>query len=251
MSVIQNSLIFLLAIAVIFSFNNCTEKPLDKSSLSSQAPLPTPNIAGVSTVNVEQDLVTVQGSNLDKVTSIGIKGGDKTVGLSIQTKSANMLVAKASSALELAAGIYNLIINRANAETIAPIQVTVASSPKFTSIDKALLGGLPTVGGTTKVFSLPSSVPANAKEVLVYAFVGSGSVGTTNTAHMQISTQEGSTKYHNLLFLHTYSQNAISYNSSNMWLPVTSNRQVAATLTDTNVSFGDNLYGWAYVIGYR
>lgn len=142
----------------------------------------------------------------------------------------------------------------ATAESVAPIQVSVASNGKFTPINPMIdLGTGPIVGGTSKQFSLPSEVPASAKEVLVYAVTRTGSVSPNASYYFHIYTKDGATKYGKYLYGSSYAQNAVSYNSGNFWLPITADRLVNITLggTTADLSAGNNLNTTLSVIGYR
>ncbi len=233
-------------VILIVSYNNCAEKKLElnNSSLS---------IGGISTIAFDGDSLSVSGANLNDVTRVDLKGGDKTIPLYIQSKAENQLLAKSNSSLELASGLYHLVINRSGSETVIPMEVTVTSDSKFTPINPSEIGQVPLVGGTTKEFALPASIPTDAKEVLIYAWVKSGSVSPSAAFNYHIFTREGATQYGQYLYASTYQQNAISYNSDNFWLPVTSERIVGVTLAGTNGNFtaGGNLSGSIVVIGYR
>lgn len=247
----KSVLLLIASASLIITFNNCAEKKLDIENVSNSSNSQQSIYGGISAVGIQDDLVTLKGTELDSITSVNLKGGDKVVNLSIQTKTSSQLVARASSILELASGLYNIVVKRAEAETVAPIQVNVSSNAKFTSLPMTRLGSVPNVGGTTKEFAIPSSVPNSAKEVLVHAYAVTGSVNITQGFHYQIYTKEGATRYPFYLYVSTYSQNALSYNSDNFWLPITSDRLIGITLTDSNNSFNDNLAGAVAVIGYR
>ena len=122
---------------------------------------------------------------------------------------------------------------------------------KWTPLPKGnSLGSLPS-SSSSAVFTIPSSVPTSAKEVLVYTFLRSGAVSPNNKKReFRIFTKEGSTEYSKYFYVYFYPpQNAISYNSENMWLPLTPERKVRVVAT--GVTSTQNVVSRVHVIGYR
>ncbi len=118
--------------------------------------------------------------------------------------------------------------------------------PKWTPLDKSI-GQLPS-SASTQSYDMPSDVPGDATEVLIYVQSYSGGASQV-TAKYDIYTQEGSTKYLKRHYLRCYYQSAISYSSDNFWLPVTSDRKIHVSL-DLNI--GTVNRGAAMrILGYR
>jgi hypothetical protein len=90
-------------------------------------------------------------------------------------------------------------------------------------------GSLPRHADTVS-FNLPPEVPPTAREVLVYVWLGSGESDGSAVAHYEIYTQQGETKYFQYILWFKYPQNAISFNSDNLWIPLTSSRQILVRL---------------------
>jgi hypothetical protein len=121
----------------------------------------------------------------------------------------------------------------------------------WTPISKTDLGSLPhNQVSKMKVYSVPMTVPTTAKEILVYAYIRTGSGNPDADIEVRIYTQSGrNTQYSFYLFAHGYNQAAWSYNSQSFWLPLTEYRAISA------ISSGSAMKGEAAsqlsIIGYR
>jgi hypothetical protein len=115
---------------------------------------------------------------------------------------------------------------------------------------------------STKTFDLTShigpglEIPAEAKEILVYAWVGKGLFTSTGCGNQDplcprtftIYTQEGTTKYAKKLSIIQYSNPAWPTSSENMWLPLTSEKKIHSHLDEV---IGGNKDSNIQIIGYR
>ena len=126
------------------------------------------------------------------------------------------------------------------------------------------LGTLSDTYGTdsTKEFDLAIhigtglEIPAEAKEILVYAFITKGAIsssgcGSSNAICQRtftIYTQEGTTKYAKKLTNIQYPNNAWTISSDNMWLPLTSEKKIHSHL---ELSILGNKDSNIQIIGYR
>jgi hypothetical protein len=134
---------------------------------------------------------------------------------------------------------------------------------KWTPTSKIYLGSLPMGNNQTSVYSIPTSIPTTAKEVLVYARVRTVfDFHFVGDMEFMIYTEELGVKYAHYLyaFLHgffvegeslhgSYWRNW-SYNSSTFWLPITSARQIKVTSYMAS-SPSPSVSGEIYIIGYR
>ena len=132
-----------------------------------------------------------------------------------------------------------------------------------TSINLGTLSNYTT--DSTKIFDLvllnhigtdPAQIPAEAKEILVYAYIAkgalsSGGCGSSNVICQRtftIYTQEGTTKYAKKLTNIQYPNNAWTISSDNMWLPLTSEKKIHSHL---ELSIIGNKASNIQIIGYR
>ena len=101
---------------------------------------------------------------------------------------------------------------------------------------------------STQSFIIPNTVPATAKEVLVYSYVTMGTAANL-FSQMKIYT-EASTIQQFAMYLPimTYDQNAYSTVSDNMWFPNPSNGRVYVQLSEPHAGY---VYGYVNIIGYR
>ena len=130
--------------------------------------------------------------------------------------------------------------------TPAPVQECMCPV-EWESISLTRLGTINMGSTSTQSYTIPSTVPT-AKEVLVYIYVYMGtssSLFSTMEVHTEVNTTRKFVKY---LPLRTWSQNAISSVSENMWFPLTSNRRLYVKLS---VALTGSLYGFVNIIGYR
>jgi len=120
----------------------------------------------------------------------------------------------------------------------------------WTPIGKKLLGVLPILTASSSfVKSFSSYVPANAKEVLFYAYTSIGGTLGSGNVTLKIYTKEGSKKYANYMFYKLYDNSAWVTNSDHFWLPVTTGKKVYVERTGNSTT--KNAFGSIYIIGYR
>jgi hypothetical protein len=120
------------------------------------------------------------------------------------------------------------------------------------STDKGRLGDLPRIAGEPSKYPLPDGIPDTAREILIFAYVRTGSMTNAQEHYYSIYTDKDDQDILGrfVLGLHTYPQNAVSFNSQTFWLPMPSNRIVKAELSGLNV-IGDNFVAYLAVLGWR
>ena len=110
------------------------------------------------------------------------------------------------------------------------------------------LGTINMLSTSTQSFIIPASFPTTAKEVLVYVYVTKGR-SSSGFAQMKIYTEASSTRqFVKYLPIKTYNQGAYSTVSENMWFPLTTNRRIYVSVSDTLTG---NIVGYVNIIGYR
>lgn len=114
------------------------------------------NGSSVNEIILNGNLLTVNGKNLDKITSMKLNSPSGDIQLEIQDSNNKTILARPLSALTLVAGVaYKLIISNAHASQDVPVTISVnlpnltctggSSGPTFmgyTSLTGANLGGL-------------------------------------------------------------------------------------------------------------
>ena len=119
----------------------------------------------------------------------------------------------------------------------------------WTSVPISSLGDIALTVPETLSFIIPSIIPSDAKEVLLYVGVYSGDQAIKEQMQsVKIFTQIGRNTYAKYLMLYTFPENAVNSNSDNMWFPMPPNRSVLLTLTD---KLNGNAYAQLSAIGYR
>jgi hypothetical protein len=134
------------------------------------------------------------------------------------------------------------------------IQNTLQSRlAKWTPITKTSLGVLPFNTLETVIYNIPNSVPATAKEVLIYAYARTFPSIGNGVIEFKIFTDENSVEFSQYLHAYAYGQGSVPYNSDNIWLPITSSRTIKVTSSGLPVSgsYGVNYSGDISVLGYR
>lgn len=102
---------------------------------------------------------------------------------------------------------------------------------------------------STLSYTIPTSVPAEAREVLVFVDINSGGGAPTIHANIKLYTEISGVKYIKYVVLRTWhAQNAISYNSDNLWFPMPTSRQLHVEYPHTCTGHCGGVF---YVIGYR
>ena len=99
-------------------------------------------------------------------------------------------------------------------------------------------------------FTIPSVVPPEADEVLIFATVKSGYSDTQRTGpvYLALFTQIGSVEYKKYIYLESYDQKALSTNSENIWFPKPQNGSI---FLDVPVSFYGKVEARLFAAGYR
>ena len=72
----------------------------------------------------------------------------------------------------------------------------------------------------------------------------------SHPGNVEIYTSDGVHKYTQYLHVHTYPQNAISFNSDNMWFPVTRDMQLHVRYNGGGQDVW-NVGVSVYIVGYR
>ena len=102
-------------------------------------------------------------------------------------------------------------------------------------------------------YSLPSSIPSTANEVLVHVVVICGRFGRYPNQYIKLYAKDGSQQYEQYIFLKSWDTNniAINSNSDNMWFPVTSDRKIHMEVPGAAEQSCYDSTGKVFVIGYR
>src|SRR5690349_7531672 len=80
----------------------------------------------LTSVNVSNNLVTIQGSGFSDVTTVKVTGTSVNADLNIDSKSDSQIIASATSALSLLVGeTFNLIIGTADAQVTYAVTFTL------------------------------------------------------------------------------------------------------------------------------
>ena len=108
---------------------------------------------------------------------------------------------------------------------------------------------IPNDGTEVTINLITENVPSDACEVIVYAYVKTGTGSGDRDGAFRFSTITKQGRIERDLFFHTYSQNAWSYNSENIVLPVGEEKVVHAAIDRATTSPG--LACQAKVVGYR
>jgi len=108
---------------------------------------------------------------------------------------------------------------------------------------------LPGQSGAKMVYSIPEVVPSTVREVLIYVWVRTGGKNSDGDSNFKFTINAGSDAPYFLLHLHGYNQDAWSYNSDNVWLPMPADRQIQVELLGESIN--GNWSGEIRVIGYR
>ena len=119
---------------------------------------------------------------------------------------------------------------------------------EWVSFDMIQLGTINMQCTSTQSFVIPSSVPSTAGEVLVYVYAYMGH-SQDLLAQMKIYTESIPTRrFEKYITIKTYSQEAYTVASDNMFFPMPSNRRVYVMLSQT---LPGNVHGYVNIIGYR
>jgi hypothetical protein len=131
----------------------------------------------------------------------------------------------------------------------AVVQKCHCSPPvNWTSVTITSIGSSNVRQTGTLAYDIPSVIPNSAKEILVFASVNVGNSGPDQLHFVKIYTRQAQQQYEKYITLHTFSQNAFSTNSDNLWFPMTSGRQVFLELTYAHTG---SVTVSLYAIGYR
>ena len=111
------------------------------------------------------------------------------------------------------------------------------------------IGTIDMTSTSTQTFDIPTDIPADATEVLVYAYVIMGH-STSVFTQMKVFTEASTTRqFVKYLPIRTWTQNSYSTVSENMLFPIsTNNRRVFVMLSE---SASVNVAGFVNIIGYR
>ena len=118
----------------------------------------------------------------------------------------------------------------------------------WTPVSRTNIGSSNLQTAGTFSFPIPSVIPSNASEVLIYAAVQSGGSNRGPFHDITVFTQIGDTRYEKYLLLYSWTQDAINTKSDNMWLPMPEDRLVYIIVPAPH---GANASAQVVAIGYR
>lgn len=127
------------------------------------------------------------------------------------------------------------------------IQCNCSHFESWTSVPLTAIGSTNLQHAGTLAYTIPSVIPSNAVEVLVYASVRCG-YSAHITQDIKIYTQQGTRRYEKYLFMTSWPQSAYNTNSDNMWFPMATNRRIYMEISRAH---GNNCGGYLKAIGYR
>ena len=105
----------------------------------------------------------------------------------------------------------------------------ISTLPTWTPVTKTQIMSMKlTHAGPVQSYAIPAVIPSSAKAVLIYGFLQCGLTNQNVVQDITIFTEGpyGCPRYKKYLFVHSYNQQAWSFNSDNMWFPMPSNRRV-------------------------
>ena len=148
----------------------------------------------------------------------------------------------------LTAAFNDLCNANTTSTATTPSQTVCICSVEWESTGIIHIGSINMQSTNTQSFVIPEAVPSTAREVLVYVHVKKG--GSEDTfCNMKIYTESSPTRrFEKYLPIQTFSQEAVSTVSENMFFPMTNNRQIYVHLTRSHRSW---LAGQIHIIGYR
>ena len=121
------------------------------------------------------------------------------------------------------------------------------ADPMWTSIPRVEFGTSNLQSAGTTSFLIPSSIPDDAKEILVYVEIITGD-RPTSRSHIKLYTEEGSKRYEQYFVVRTWSTGGRGSNSDNMWFPLMRNRRL---YLETPAAYSNGVYIAVHAIGYR
>ena len=112
------------------------------------------------------------------------------------------------------------------------------------------LGSLPAKDSATQIYSLDGKVPDTANEILVYLSIRTGADNSDEDRTFKIKSQvERKKDVYIYFFAHGYGQDAWSYNSDNIWLPMPFDNELVVERTGND--FCGGVYSEIKIIGYK
>lgn len=121
---------------------------------------------------------------------------------------------------------------------------------KWNPIPITELGTLPINPLGTNTWDIPNVIPSTAKEILVFAWVQTGNCDNNHKVILKLYTVENTNEYSHYLMAVSWTQGAISYNSSTFWIPTTSEWKIKATSSGSGTISG-RFKSSINIIGYR
>ena len=123
------------------------------------------------------------------------------------------------------------------------------ADPTWTSIPLTRIAHKHPLYAGTYAFTIPSTVPQNAKEVLVYVEIEAANSNPANgRSNLKVYTQEGGKRYEQYILVRTTPGANWYVNSDQMWFPLMSNRILYVNIPRTHTNY---VIFVASVIGYR
>ena len=113
------------------------------------------------------------------------------------------------------------------------------------------IGSLPIGSTQLSAFELPPAVPKSAREILIYVKIYTGDTKSSSSpADFWLYTQDGEAKYLQVLYWYRYPQEAVPFNSDNLWFPLTPEHKLYVQLKG-GAPLPPNTGGKIAVLGYR
>lgn len=118
----------------------------------------------------------------------------------------------------------------------------------WTPVTLTSIGLLNIDSASTFHFQIPSIIPHNSSEFLLYAYLACGHAAVEIDSDITFYVEDGGVRFEKFLHLQSYSQDAWNTNSDNMWFLMPADRQIHVNV---QAAAGGNCYAHLYVIGYR
>eukprot|EP01084_Bolivina_argentea_P075267 136453_1 len=96
-------------------------------------------------------------------------------------------------------------------------------------------------------FIIPNDIPNTCKKILIYLTFESGHASRDIKPNITICVKANNKLYKHFFKVHTYNQNAWSFNSDNIWMPMPKDRKIIVTQTK---QYSGNVGGTIAIIRY-
>lgn len=133
---------------------------------------------------------------------------------------------------------------------VTALEEKINSMKLWESIPLASIGSFGFKSKDVVKYAIPTSIPATATEVLIVYFLRCGNEPPSRDFKVNMWTNVNGKKYQRVKFGHRYPQSAISFDSENLWFPISvQDRNLYVQSDDVQLNNCHNVQ--FFVIGYR